>query len=109
MAYTEIKERTGKKYYYRVISLRKGERGSKARKYLGVNLRKEEFSLKEIAADKEFSLLYQDKKKRVLENIKKKIIGVLRKNNIKKAGIFGSYARGEGQRGSDVDILIELP
>ena len=74
MAYTEVKERNEKRYYYRVISVRKGEKISKARKYLGVNLRKEELSLKERAADKEFSLLYQDKKKRILGNIKKKII-----------------------------------
>lgn len=41
------------------------------------------------------------------EDIKKKIIKILKKNKIKKAGIFGSYARGEQTKNSDIDILIE--
>jgi predicted nucleotidyltransferase len=43
-----------------------------------------------------------------IEEIKQKIIPVLKKNKVKKAGIFGSYARGEQNSQSDVDILIEL-
>ena len=43
----------------------------------------------------------------VIENIKKKIVPVLKKNNVRRAGIFGSYARGEQKKNSDVDILIE--
>ena len=31
-----------------------------------------------------------------------------KKNNIKKAGIFGSYARGEQKENSDIDILVEV-
>ncbi len=42
-----------------------------------------------------------------IKEIEKKIIPILKKNNIKRAGIFGSYARGEQERKSDVDILIE--
>lgn len=38
MTYTEIQERNGKKYYYRVMSVRKGNKVSKKRKYLGVDL-----------------------------------------------------------------------
>lgn len=109
MAYTEIKERNGNKYYYKVISLRKGDKISKLRRYLGVNLHKKELSFKERGADKEFNALYQDKKKKLLKNIGQKIIVVLKRNNIKKAGIFGSYARGEKKKGSDIDILIEPP
>jgi len=41
-----------------------------------------------------------------LNDLKKKIIPILKKNGIKRAGIFGSYARGEQKRNSDVDILI---
>lgn len=41
--------------------------------------------------------------------IKAKILRVLKKYGIKKAGIFGSYARGEQKRNSDVDILIQPP
>jgi len=43
-----------------------------------------------------------------IEEIKKKIIPILKKNKIKRAGIFGSYARGEQKKNSDVDILVEL-
>ena len=42
-------------------------------------------------------------------NIKKKIIPVLRKYKIKKAGVFGSYARGDSKKKSDVDILVQPP
>ena len=35
------------------------------------------------------------------------IINILKKHNIKKAGIFGSYASGEQRKDSDIDILVE--
>ena len=44
-----------------------------------------------------------------VETIKNKILPILRKNNIKKAGLFGSYARGDQTLKSDVDIIIEAP
>ena len=34
---------------------------------------------------------------------------VLKKYNIKRAGIFGSYARGEQKKSSDIDIIVEYP
>ena len=37
----------------------------------------------------------------------KKIRQILDKHNIKKASIFGSYARGEAKNDSDIDILVE--
>jgi len=43
-----------------------------------------------------------------LELIKRKAIPVLQKYHVKKAGIFGSYARGKQKRNSDVDFLIEI-
>ena len=43
-----------------------------------------------------------------IEQINKKIVPVLKKFNVTKAGIFGSYARGEQKKRSDVDILIEI-
>ena len=43
-----------------------------------------------------------------IDIIKKKIIPILRKNKIKKAGIFGSYAKGQQKKNSDVDILVEI-
>ena len=58
MPYTEIKEKNEKKYYYRVRSIRKKDKVSKERIYLGVNLKKNELSEEETKADKE--LLYLD-------------------------------------------------
>jgi hypothetical protein len=46
---------------------------------------------------------------RSLLEIKKKITPILEKHRIKRAGIFGSTARGEAVRGSDVDLLVALP
>jgi len=43
-----------------------------------------------------------------IEKIKKKIIPTLKKNKVVRAGIFGSYARGENRKNSDVDILVEI-
>ena len=40
--------------------------------------------------------------------IKKKIAPILRRHNVKKAAVFGSYARKENKKGSDIDILIEF-
>jgi len=107
MVYTEIKERNGKKYYYRVISIRRGKKISKARKYLGANLQKEELFLKESDADKEFSLIIKNKKTQIIKKLKPQIIKILKKYHIKKAGIFGSYARGEQKKDSDIDLLVE--
>lgn len=45
---------------------------------------------------------------KTIEEIKKKIVKILKKNKVVRAGIFGSYARGEAKKKSDVDILIEF-
>ena len=47
------------------------------------------------------------KKPREIKEIKKKILPILRKQGVRKAALFGSAARGELKRGSDVDILIQ--
>ena len=44
-----------------------------------------------------------------IESIKKKAIPVLRKYKITKAGIFGSYARGDYKKNSDIDMLVQPP
>jgi len=44
-----------------------------------------------------------------MENIKTKILPILKKAKIKKAALFGSYARGDHTKTSDIDILVELP
>ena len=41
-----------------------------------------------------------------LKNIKNKLLPILRKNNVVKASIFGSYARGEENKNSDIDMMI---
>ncbi len=43
-----------------------------------------------------------------IKNIKKKTVPVLKEFNVSKAGIFGSYARNEQSKESDVDILIKV-
>ena len=39
---------------------------------------------------------------------KNKLKKILKKHNIKKAGIFGSYARDEASNNSDLDLIVEL-
>jgi predicted nucleotidyltransferase len=43
-----------------------------------------------------------------INRIKKIIIPILKKNNVVQAGIFGSYARGEQKKISDLDLLIAV-
>ncbi len=33
---------------------------------------------------------------------------MLKKHDVKKAGVFGSYARGTQSKGSDIDILVDI-
>lgn len=48
------------------------------------------------------------KNKLQIDEIKRKIIPILKDYNVTKAGIFGSYARGEQNKRSDIDILIKI-
>ncbi len=43
-----------------------------------------------------------------VQDIKKIIIPILLRYNVKKAFIFGSFARGEQKLGSDLDILVDF-
>ncbi len=106
MVYTEVKEINGKKYYYRVLSVRTGKKVSKKREYLGVNLLKRELNKKEKEADQELGI-NNKKETEALKKIKAQILKILKQNKIKKAGIFGSYAEGKQRKNSDIDILIE--
>lgn len=77
MVYTEIQERNGKRYYYRVLSVRKGKKITKERIYLGVELGKKELSEKEKEADRELMLLstlLNEKEIKELEKIKKQYL-----------------------------------
>ena len=41
-------------------------------------------------------------------NLVPEILQILKRNEVAKAGIFGSYARGEERPGSDLDMLVEF-
>ena len=109
MVYTEIKLRNNKKYYYRVQSLRQGNKFKKLRIYLGRDLSKLELQNKEKQADKQLLIKKKKEKLKSLDEIISKIKIILKKHNVKKAGLFGSFAKGEQKRYSDIDILIKPP
>ena len=44
-----------------------------------------------------------------IKKMKPTIVRILKKNGVIRAGIFGSYARGEQKKKSDIDILIKPP
>jgi predicted nucleotidyltransferase len=44
-----------------------------------------------------------------IQSIQNKIVPILKQANIKKATLFGSYARGDNTEKSDIDILIAFP
>lgn len=75
MAFTEIQERNGKKYYYRVITYREGKKVRNKKIYLGVDLTKRVLSKAESQADRELgvlSALLTNEEILELEMIKKK-------------------------------------
>ena len=43
-----------------------------------------------------------------IRRIRTIIVPILKKSGVRKAGIFGSYARGEQNKESDLDILVEI-
>lgn len=47
--------------------------------------------------------------KTTLEEIKNKVLPILKQAGVTRSSIFGSYVRGEQSEDSDVDILVELP
>ncbi len=53
------------------------------------------------------SKIDRDRLSSELKKLRPKIVQILKQEGIKKAGIFGSFARGEQKRKSDIDILIE--
>ena len=42
-----------------------------------------------------------------IEEIRRKVVPIAKKYGVKKLSLFGSYARGEADDKSDVDILID--
>jgi len=45
---------------------------------------------------------------KAIEQIRKKTLPLLKRNGVLMAGIFGSVARGESKKGSDIDMLVKL-
>ena len=45
---------------------------------------------------------------KTITEIKEKIVPILKDFKVTRAGIFGSYARGEQRKSSDIDVLIEI-
>lgn len=43
-----------------------------------------------------------------VQSIKRKIIPILKRQGVTKAAFFGSFARGEAKKNSDVDILVKF-
>lgn len=74
MVHNEIQEKNGRKYYYRVKSVRIGKKVKKERIYLGVNLTKEELAKKEKDADKKlniFDVILTKEEEKFLDEIKR--------------------------------------
>lgn len=108
MAYTEVRMINRKRYYYRVISVRNKDKISKKRVYLGYGLTDLELSKREKEADKKLLIKKINKIEREVKKIKPKVVRILKENKVKRAGIFGSYARGEQKKDSDIDIAVEI-
>ena len=43
-----------------------------------------------------------------IEGVSEKILPVLKRYDVVRAAIFGSFARGEMKESSDIDILVEF-
>jgi hypothetical protein len=43
-----------------------------------------------------------------IDEIKSKIVPILKKYEVQKAALFGSFVRGEQREDSDIDILVEF-
>jgi predicted nucleotidyltransferase len=45
----------------------------------------------------------------LVASLAEQIMPILRRYGVRRAGVFGSYARGEASPNSDLDLLVELP
>ena len=44
-----------------------------------------------------------------LKKLSRQIIPIIKQHDVRKAALFGSMVRGEADRKSDIDILVDLP
>ena len=79
MVFTEIQERNGKKYYYRVITYRDGKKVRNKKIYLGVDLKKADLTKSESQADTELGILSSLLTKDEIQELE-----VIRKNYLKQ-------------------------
>lgn len=47
--------------------------------------------------------------KATLEEIKRKAVPILKEAGVTRSSLFGSIVRGEAKKGSDIDMLVEVP
>lgn len=45
----------------------------------------------------------------VLDEIKRKVIPILKEEGVTRSSVFGSTARGDNRPDSDIDILVDFP
>lgn len=93
MVHTEIQEKNGRKYYYRVKSIREGKKVRKERIYLGVNLNQEGLKIKEKEADKKlnvFDAILTKEEKDFLEKIKRDFSKEPKENYLNRYEVFCS-------------------
>jgi len=100
-------DKEGNKYWILIHSARDGKKVIQKKRYIGKvlpprkNLEQIKYEfLRDISKNKLNS-------RKDIQRIKIKIIPLLKKYKIAKAGIFGSYAEGKEKKNSDVDILIQ--
>jgi hypothetical protein len=44
-----------------------------------------------------------------IQRIAERVVPILRKHDVRRAGVFGSVARGDATHQSDVDLLVDAP
>ena len=49
-----------------------------------------------------------DKNRRSIAGIRRQLLPILKRHDVARAALFGSFARGEATKDSDIDILIEF-
>ena len=54
-------------------------------------------------------MLNRMKMTKIRKSMERQIVSILKKNGVTKASVFGSYARGDAAKNSDIDILIRPP
>ena len=44
-----------------------------------------------------------------IDQIKEKVLPILKQAGVTRSSVFGSYVRGENNKDSDIDILVDFP